>query len=94
MTLVRLALAALAALLLTARSQAADLPVLTVYTYSSFVADWGPGPAVKKAFEASCGCRVDYVAPGDSSRAAQDTANTRPFGSVVRVGVRLIVRWR
>jgi thiamine transport system substrate-binding protein len=25
---------------------------LTVYTYESFTADWGPGPAVKKAFEA------------------------------------------
>ncbi|MBD3700625.1 hypothetical protein IE991_03060 [Klebsiella pneumoniae] len=23
-------------------------PVLTVYTYDSFSADWGPGPAVKK----------------------------------------------
>ena len=29
---------------------------LTVYTYESFTADWGPGPAVKKAFEAECGC--------------------------------------
>jgi thiamine transport system substrate-binding protein len=23
-------------------------PVLTVYTYDSFSADWGPGPVVKK----------------------------------------------
>lgn len=23
-------------------------PVLTVYTYDSFAADWGPGPKVKK----------------------------------------------
>lgn len=23
-------------------------PVLTVYTYDSFAAEWGPGPAVKK----------------------------------------------
>jgi thiamine transport system substrate-binding protein len=66
MMLVRLGLAALAALLIAGRSQAADQPVLTVYTYSSFVADWGPGPAVKKAFEAECGCRVEYVAPGDA----------------------------
>lgn len=36
---------------------------LTVYTYSSFVADWGPGPKVKKAFEAQCGdCTVTFVA--------------------------------
>ncbi|MDD0440333.1 thiamine ABC transporter substrate-binding protein, partial [Shigella sonnei] len=27
-------------------------PVLTVYTYDSFAADWGPGPKIKKAFEA------------------------------------------
>ena len=25
-------------------------PVLTVYTYDSFSADWGPGPVVTKAF--------------------------------------------
>ena len=24
-------------------------PVLTVYTYDSFAADWGPGPKIKKA---------------------------------------------
>ncbi len=40
-------------------------PVLTVYTYDSFSSDWGPGPAVKKAFEASCGCELKYVALGD-----------------------------
>ena len=40
-------------------------PVLTVYTYDSFSAEWGPGPAVKKAFEADCGCEVKYVALQD-----------------------------
>ena len=29
---------------------------LTVYTYESFTAEWGPGPVVKKNFEAECGC--------------------------------------
>nr|MDQ6119927.1 hypothetical protein [Klebsiella pneumoniae subsp. pneumoniae] len=28
-------------------------PVLTVYTYDSFSADWGPGPAVKKPLKRS-----------------------------------------
>jgi len=37
-------------------------PVLTVYTYDSFSADWGPGPVVKKAFEADCGCELKFVA--------------------------------
>lgn len=40
-------------------------PVLTVYTYDSFSAEWGPGPAVKKAFEADCGCELKYVALED-----------------------------
>lgn len=41
---------------------AADRPVLTVYTYNSFTADWGPGPAIQQAFEAECGCELRYVA--------------------------------
>jgi thiamine transport system substrate-binding protein len=44
---------------------AADLPVLTVYTYNSFVSEWGPGPQVKKAFEAECACRLDFVGVED-----------------------------
>lgn len=40
-------------------------PVLTVYTYDSFSSDWGPGPAIKKAFEADCGCELKYVSLGD-----------------------------
>ena len=48
-----------------AAASAADLPVLTVYTYNSFVSDWGPGPQVKKAFEAECACRIDFVGVED-----------------------------
>ncbi|HHA1294927.1 TPA: thiamine ABC transporter substrate binding subunit [Enterobacter ludwigii] len=40
-------------------------PVLTVYTYDSFSADWGPGPVVKKAFEADCQCELKFVALED-----------------------------
>ncbi len=43
----------------------ASKPQLTVYTYASFAADWGPGPAVKKAFEANCNCELNYVALED-----------------------------
>lgn len=42
-------------------------PVLTVYTYDSFTAEWGPGPAVEKAFEATCGCDLQYVTSGDAA---------------------------
>ncbi|WP_029684602.1 thiamine ABC transporter substrate binding subunit [Tatumella saanichensis] len=52
-------------LLLISAPALADKPVLTVYTYSSFSSDWGPGPAIKKAFEANCGCQLKYVALGD-----------------------------
>jgi thiamine transport system substrate-binding protein len=38
---------------------------LTVYTYDSFTAEWGPGPAVKKAFEAECDCELEFVAVAD-----------------------------
>jgi len=40
-------------------------PTLTVYTYDSFAADWGPGPSVKKAFEAQCECELKFVALED-----------------------------
>lgn len=38
---------------------------LTVYTYESFVAEWGPGPKVKEAFEKTCGCTVEWVGVAD-----------------------------
>jgi len=46
-------------------SHAADKPTLTVYTYSSFTSNWGPGPKVKTAFEAECDCSLNYVALED-----------------------------
>ena len=58
-------LTALFALLtLTAPALAKD--TLTVYTYDSFVAEWGPGPKVKEAFEKTCDCTIEWVAPGDA----------------------------
>jgi thiamine transport system substrate-binding protein len=40
--------------------------VLTVYTYDSFTAEWGPGPQLKSAFERSCGCEVRFVGLEDA----------------------------
>jgi len=34
---------------------------LNIYTYESFIADWGPGPAIKKAFEVECNCTLNWV---------------------------------
>jgi thiamine transport system substrate-binding protein len=36
-------------------------PTLTVYTYDSFAADWGPAPKVKDAFEKAYDCTVEFV---------------------------------
>ena len=44
---------------------AAAKDTLTIYTYSSFTADWGPGAKIKAAFEKTCDCEVNYVALGD-----------------------------
>jgi thiamine transport system substrate-binding protein len=38
---------------------------LTIYTYESFAAEWGPGPKIKSAFEATCDCDVEFVAIAD-----------------------------
>ncbi|MEM8578407.1 MAG: thiamine ABC transporter substrate binding subunit [Pseudomonadota bacterium] len=55
------------ALALTASAALAEAPVLTVYTYDSFVSDWGPGPQVEAAFEAECACDLQFVAAGDGA---------------------------
>ncbi|MBW3096573.1 thiamine ABC transporter substrate binding subunit [Pseudohoeflea sp. DP4N28-3] len=38
---------------------------LTVYTYESFVAEWGPGPQIEAAFEAQCSCDLKWVGVAD-----------------------------
>ena len=52
-------------LAVTAALPALAADKLTVYTYESFTSEWGPGPQVKKAFEAECGCEVDFVSVAD-----------------------------
>ena len=54
-------------LLAFAPAFAQDKPVLTVYTYDSFVSDWGPGPQIEAAFEATCDCDLQFVAAGDGA---------------------------
>lgn len=52
---------------LVASAAMAQDPVLIVYTYDSFVSDWGPGPAVEAAFEETCGCDLQFVGAGDGA---------------------------
>ena len=46
---------------------AEEKPNLTVYTYDSFVSEWGPGPRIKAAFEAECDCTLQFVGAGDGA---------------------------
>ncbi|WP_104665437.1 thiamine ABC transporter substrate binding subunit [Ensifer adhaerens] len=60
----RLALAAAAGLVFAHHAVAAD-KTLTVYTYESFITEWGPGAKVAEAFEKTCECKVNYVGVAD-----------------------------
>ena len=57
----------LAATTFLATSAYADTPELVVYTYDSFVSDWGPGPLIEKAFEQTCACDLKFVGMGDGA---------------------------
>lgn len=39
---------------------------LTIYTYNSFSSHLGPGPIIKKIFEAQNHCKINFVSRGDS----------------------------
>lgn len=56
-----------AASIIGATAALAENPVLTVYTYDSFVSEWGPGPAVEAAFEETCACDLQFVGAGDGA---------------------------
>lgn len=58
----RFSLAIAAAIALLATPAAAADRTLTVYTYDAFTSEWGPGPAIKEAFEKQCDCTLEYVA--------------------------------
>lgn len=73
-------IAALFTLFLLAAPVAAK-DTLTVYTYESFTAEWGPGAKIRQAFEKDCGCAVEYVSLVDGvsllNRLKLEGANTR-----------------
>jgi thiamine transport system substrate-binding protein len=62
-----LTLIAAAAAAFTSSQASADAPKLTVYTYSSFVSEWGPGPKITPIFEQQCGCKIEWVSVGDGA---------------------------
>ena len=56
-----------AGLIAVASATQAQDQQLTVYTYDSFITDWGPGPAIEAAFEAECGCDLVFSGHGDGA---------------------------
>ena len=52
---------AISALMIASPALADETPTLTIYTYESFTSEWGPGPQVQSAFEATCKCDVNFV---------------------------------
>ena len=72
---------ACAAFFVGSSTASAEDKILTVYTYDSFTSEWGPGPIVKKAFEAQCDCTLQFVALDSSagilSRVQLEGKNTK-----------------
>ena len=60
------AFAALGFLGATLAASAQGVPTLTVYTYSSFSGEFGPGGAIKANFEAECDCILEWVETEDA----------------------------
>ena len=54
-----------AAILLGFSMAAQAKETLTIYTYQSFVSDYGPGAKVKANFEKTCDCEINWVSLGD-----------------------------
>jgi thiamine transport system substrate-binding protein len=54
---------------------------LTIYTYESFVSEWGPGAKIKESFEKTCDCTIEWVGLGDGvaalNRLKLEGANTK-----------------
>lgn len=58
--------AALALAAIFAGTASAQTPTLTVYTYSSFAGEYGPGETIRANFEAECGCTLEWVMTEDA----------------------------
>ncbi|MDC0948975.1 thiamine ABC transporter substrate binding subunit [Gammaproteobacteria bacterium] len=57
---------AVLSLLAVSSARSDEPPTLTVITYDAITADWGPGPVLETAFEAECGCDLQWIATDTS----------------------------
>jgi thiamine transport system substrate-binding protein len=63
-------------LCMMASAAMAQNPVLTVYAPDYFGSEWGPGPAIEAAFEATCACDLQFVTGDVLPRLLLEGANT------------------
>ena len=56
---------AVALSVLAVSCQAVDAKNLSVWTYDSFVSEWGPASKLAKLYEEKTGTKIDFVAKGD-----------------------------
>ena len=56
------------AILVAASCSKPEAPELVVYTYDSFVSEWGAGPRIAPLFEKATGIKVKFVAKGDGGQ--------------------------
>ncbi len=69
-----------AVLMLVAPATAEDKPTLTIYTYDSFTADGGPGPALKAGFERPAAAPLTSSQPtAQSARCAACSSKAPPL---------------
>ncbi len=63
------------------KSENARLNEVVVYTYDSFISEWGPGPELEKMFEEKTGLKLTFVDCGDGvqvlSRAILEKADVQ-----------------
>jgi thiamine transport system substrate-binding protein len=45
-----------------------DARTLVIYTYDSFISDWGAGPKIAPLFEKATGIKIKFVAKGDGGQ--------------------------
>lgn len=72
----KLVIALTSATLLSSFSASADTntsskPTLTVYSYDSFISEWGPGGDIKAGFESLCQCELVFKTPGSAANVVQ-----------------------
>ena len=53
------------------RSESSANTGLTIYTYDSFVSEWGPGPKIFPAFEEEYGIELTVISAGDAGQVLQ-----------------------